>query len=147
MNLIPRNQISDFGSLFDDFFTGVPMVVGKPGTTESLTGMRVDIHENDSQYEVIADLPGVKRADISVTLENDILTISASKETESQEKKRGKVIRRERSSGSYTRSFSVSHGIKQENIQANFKDGVLTLNVPKLTAEDAQPDVRKINID
>ena len=147
MNLIPRSQISDFGSLFDDFFTGFPMVIGKPGITENLSGMRVDIHENDTGYEVVADLPGVKKQDISVTLENDVLTISASKETESEERDKGTVIRRERSSGSYSRSFSVSPGVKQENIKANFNNGVLTLVVPKTTAEEAEPNIRKIAID
>jgi HSP20 family protein len=147
MNLIPRNQVSDLDSLFDNFFTGFPMVVGKPGLAENLSGMRVDIHEDDSGYEIVADLPGVKKKDISITLQDDILTISASKETESEEKKKGKVIRRERSSGSYSRSFSVNHGVKQEDINANFQDGVLTMKVPKFTEEEAEPEVRKIKID
>lgn len=147
MNLIPRSQISDFDSLFDNFFTGFPMMVGKSDVSDSLRGMRVDIHENDSSYEVVADLPGIKKDDISVTLQNDVLTISATKETETEEKKRGKVIRKERSSGSYSRSFSVSHGIKQEDIKAKFEDGVLTLVVPKITAEEEKPGTRTIDID
>ena len=146
MNLIPRNQISDFDSLFDDFFTGFPVVMGKSDVANSLAAMRVDIHEDDNGYEITADLPGVKKEDISVTLKNDILNISASKETESEEKKKGKVIRRERSSGSYSRSFSVHDGIKQEDIKANFNDGVLNLSIPKRTHEEAEPDIQKIEI-
>jgi HSP20 family protein len=147
MNLIPRNQISEFDSLFDNFFTGFPMMVGKPSLTENLSGMRVDIHEDASGYEIVADLPGVKKDDISIILQNEVLTISASKETESEVKNKGKVIRRERSSGNFSRSFTVSHGVKQDHIKANFEDGVLTLVIPKLNAEKETPDVRKINID
>ena len=146
MNLIPRNQISDFDSLFDDFFTGFPVLMGKSDIARSLAGMRVDIHEDENGYEITAELPGVKKEDISVTLKNDILTISASKETESEKKKKGKVIRKERSSGSYTRSFSVHDGIRQEDIKAGFTDGVLTLTIPKKGQEEAEPNIHKIDI-
>ena len=146
MNLIPRNQVSDFDSLFDDFFTGFPVLMGKSDVAKSLAAMRVDIHEDESGYEITAELPGVKKEDISVTLKNDILTITASKETESEKKKKGKVIRRERSSGTFTRSFTVHDGIKQEDIRAGFDDGVLTLSIPKRGQEEAEPDVHKIDI-
>lgn len=147
MNLIPRSRTSDLDSLFDDFFTGFPMMIGKSDLARSLGGIRVDIHENDGRFEVVADLPGVKKKDIAVTLEGDVLSITASKESESEEKKRGKVIRRERSSGTYTRSFSVGPGIKQDDIEANFKDGVLTLIVPKVSKAKSKSDARKITID
>ena len=146
MNLIPRNQLTDLDSMFDDFFTGFPMLVSRSGLTEGLSGMRVDIHETDRQYEIVADLPGVKKDDISVTLENNVLTVSASKQTESEEKKRGKLIRRERSSGSISRSFSVSPAIREEDIQASFKDGVLSITVPKRAETDNDRSARKIAI-
>jgi len=146
MNLIPRNQISNFDSLFDDFFTGFPVLMDKSDIAKSLAAMRVDIHEDENAYEITAELPGVKKEDISVTLKNDVLTIEASKETESEKKKKGKVIRRERSSGTFTRSFSVHDGIRQEDINANFNDGVLTLNIPKRGQEEAEPDIHKIDI-
>ncbi len=146
MNLVPRNRISDFDSVFDDFFTGFPMLMGNSDVAKSLAGMRVDIHEDDASYEITAELPGVRKEDISVTLKNDVLTISASKQTESEKKKRGKVIRRERSSGSFSRSFSVQEGISQEDIKASFDAGVLTLIIPKLGKDDAEPDTHKINI-
>ena len=121
-------------------------MIGKPGLTENLSWMRVDIHEDVSGYEIIADLPGVKKEDISIILQNEILTISASKATESEVKKKGKVIRHEPSSGNFTRSFPVSHGAWQDNIKANFGKGMLTLVNPKITKEEAS-DVRKINIE
>ena len=131
MNLIPRNQIFDMDSLFNDFFHGY----GRSGLREkegnTLAGMRVDVHETDSSFEIHADLPGVKKDDIKVTLENDVLTVSASKQTDNKEKVDGKVTYRERSSGAISRSFSVVPGTRQQDIEANFSDGVLTLSVPK----------------
>lgn len=147
MNLIPRNQLAqltDFDSLFDDFFTGFPVMMGKSDVAKNLAAMRVDIHEDESGYEITAELPGVRKDDISVTLNNDVLTISASKETETEKKKKGKVIRRERTSGTFTRSFTITDGVNADDIKANFTDGVLTLNLPKASKEE--PETRRIDI-
>ena len=145
MNLVPRNQIFDFDSLFNDFFHGFRLPRRHDGENEPLAGMRVDVHETDDNYEIHADLPGVKKEDIAITLQNDVLTVSASKETES-EKKKGKVIWKERSSGSISRSFNVSPGTTQDDITANFADGVLTLSVPKLKPENADSGGSRIPI-
>lgn len=147
MNLIPRNQLADFDSLFDDFFTGFPMLVGKSDLSRSLGGMRVDIHETDTDFEITADLPGVRKKDISVSLDNGILTITASRESEKEEKKKGRVIRRERTSGTITRSFSVRDGVRQEDIKASFSDGVLSLNIPKIKKSAGEDKPRNISID
>lgn len=143
MNLIPRKRVLDFDSLFNDFF---PAAGGPPARDDgALAGMRVDVHETDDTYEIHADLPGVRKEDIEVTLLNDVLTVSASKRTEAQEKKKGKVIWRERSHGAISRSFSVSPGVGEKDIRADFKDGVLTLSVPR-RAEPAAPESRRIPI-
>ncbi len=131
MSLIPRNQIFDMDSLFNDFFHGYGRPSLREKNSDSLAGMRVDVHETEDAFEIHADLPGVKKEDIDVTLENDVLTVAASKKTETEEKKKGKVIYRERSSGAISRSFSVAPGTTQDDIAANFVDGVLTLSVPK----------------
>ncbi|MCB1672892.1 MAG: Hsp20/alpha crystallin family protein [Gammaproteobacteria bacterium] len=146
MNLIPRNQLGNLDSLFDDFFTGFPVLMGKSDLARSFSAMRVDIHEDDAGYEITAELPGVKKEDISVTLKNHVLTINASKETASEKKKHGKVIRQERSSGAFSRSFSVDEGIRQEDIKAAFSDGVLTLTIPRKVEDRAAPDSYKIDI-
>lgn len=146
MNLIPRNQIFDIDSLFNDFFQGFGRPAVRDGDSGVLAGMRVDVHETDDAYEIHADLPGVKKDDIDITLHNDILTVSASKKTESEEKEKGKVIWRERSSGTISRSFSVSPGTSQKDISANFADGVLTLTVPKVRVEAAEPKSNRIPI-
>ncbi|MCG8415974.1 MAG: Hsp20/alpha crystallin family protein [Pseudomonadales bacterium] len=146
MNLIPRNQIFDMDSLFNDFFHGFNRPSLRNKDSEALAGMRVDVHETDESYEIHADLPGVKKEDIEVTLENDVLTVAASKKTETEEKKKGKVIYRERSSGAISRSFSVAPGTTQDDIAANFSDGVLTLTVPKAQAIPETPASQRIPV-
>ncbi len=146
MNLVPRNQIFDVDSFFNDFFHGF----GKPSLREkqsdTLAGMRVDVHETDDAYEIHADLPGVKKDDIDVRLENDVLTVSATKNIEKEEKKKGKVIYRERSSGVLSRSFHVNPGTSHDDIEANFEDGVLTLSVPKKNAQPEEETSKRIKI-
>ncbi len=99
--------------------------------------MNTDIKESDSGYEMTIDLPGFKKDEVKVALENGYLTISAAKgiensEAESEEeKKKGNYIRRERYSGSCERSFYVGEYLKVEDIKAEFKHGILKLDIPK----------------
>ena len=94
--------------------------------------MSTDVKENDDTYELDIELPGYKKDDIHVELNNGYLTISASKNENRDEKdEKGNYIRRERYSGSCSRSFYVGENIKQEDIHAKFEDGVLKLMVPK----------------
>ena len=146
MNLVPRNQILDFDSLFNDFFHGFRSPMLKSDNSETVVGMRVDVHESDNQYEIHADLPGVKKNDINIILENDVLTISASKNTETEKKKKGKVVWRERSSGSISRSFTVYPGTTEKDIKADFSDGVLTVTVPKQKKQTASPKSHRISV-
>lgn len=150
MNLLPRSQIFDLDSLFDsafnDFFPGYGRLSRTAGSPEALAGMRVDVHESDKAYEIHADLPGVKKEDIEVTLANDVLTVSAKKNTESSKEDNGKVVWRERSSGSISRSFSVSPGTREKDIKASFNDGVLTLTVPKKQADKDAGQRKRIAI-
>ena len=106
MNLIPRNQLFDLDSVFNDFFHGFRRPALRGDSDDPLAGMRVDVHESDDGWEIHAELPGVRKEDIDITLQDDILTVSASKQTESEDRKKGKVIWRERSSGSVTRRCS-----------------------------------------
>lgn len=106
--------------------------------------MNTDIKESDSKYDMTIDLPGFKKEDVSVSLENGYLTISASKGLEKneaeneEEQKKGKYIRRERYSGSCQRSFYVGDGLTVEDIKANFKHGILTLSIPKKDAKQLE---------
>lgn len=138
MNLLPREHLSGFESLFDNFFPS------RLQSDKNLFIPKVDIHDKDDHYEILADLPGVKKEDINVSLQNGVLSIEASMNKESTEEKEGKVIRRERHSGSFMRSFNVGSNVHQEDINANFENGVLTLVAPKM--KETSSDHKKIEI-
>ena len=99
--------------------------------------MSTDIKENDTEYEMTIDLPGFEKDEVRVSLDHGYLTISASKgikkeEAENEEeKKKGNYIRQERYSGSCQRSFYVGDALAVEDINANFKHGILSLTIPK----------------
>ena len=97
--------------------------------------MKTDVHEHDEGYEVDIDLPGFKKDEISLDLENGYLSVSAAKGIEKEDKdKKGRLIRQERYSGAMQRSFFVGDAITEEDIKAKFEDGVLKLSIPKKDA-------------
>ncbi len=97
---------------------------------------RVDIEEHEDRFDVHADLPGVKKEEISVTVENGTLTIKGERSRFSDSKSKN-VKRSERTYGAFSRSFRVGEQIEVDKITATYRDGVLTLSVPK--AEAARP--------
>ena len=98
--------------------------------------MKTDIREHDAGYELDVDLPGFKKDEINVELENSYLTISAAKGLDKDEQdKKGKYIRRERYAGAMQRSFYVGDEVTQEDIKAKFEDGILRLSIPKKDAQ------------
>ena len=105
--------------------------------------MRTDIKESDSDYEMTIDLPGFKKEEIQVVLENGYLTISAArgggndKAENEGEKKKGKYIRQERYSGSCQRSFYVGEALEVSDINAKFEHGILRLVIPKKDQKEA----------
>ena len=122
---------SIFGeNLFDDW-----MDFSFPNIEKALYGkqtqnvMKTDVKETSQGYEMDIDLPGFKKEDVTAKLENGYLTIQASKGLNRDE---GKYNRRERYSGSMSRSFYVGEGVQQEDIRAKFEDGILKLTVPKM---------------
>ena len=138
---------SIFGeNLFDDFFDGgFPFYDDKAlrNTEKKLYGrkadhvMKTDIKEMDNGYELMVDLPGFKKDEVKVALEDGYLTISAEKglDKDEKEKETGRYIRRERYAGACTRSFYVGEGLTTEDIKGEFKHGILTLFVPKKEAK------------
>ena len=98
--------------------------------------MKTDIREHDEGYELDIDLPGFKKDEINVELENGYLTISAAKglDKDGQDKK-GKYIRKERYAGAMQRSFYVGDAVTEEDIKAKFEDGILKLSIPKKDAK------------
>lgn len=148
---------SIFGKdLFDDFW-GFPFYDDKDWKRmeKKLYGhrgknlMKTDIRESDEGYKVEIDLPGFKKDEIQVSLENGYLTVSAEKglDEDEKEKKSGRYIRRERYTGACTRSFYVGENLTQEDIKAEFKHGILTLIVPKKEKKPAVEQNKYIAIE
>lgn len=112
--------------------------------TDRISSFKTDIKDNGNEYLLEADLPGFKKEDIDVNLENNYLTIKAERKAENEEKdKKGRYIRCERSYGSFVRSFDVSD-VDTDKITASYEDGVLKLNMPK--KENALPTAKKLEI-
>lgn len=101
----------------------------------------VDIRETDEAYEVYAELPGMKKDDIGITVENNVLTLSGERRFE-KEVNEETFHRIERAYGKFTRSFTLPTQVNPEKVEASYKDGVLTIHIPKVEA--ARP--RKIAI-
>ena len=112
----------------DDFFGGKNPLYGK----HARNMMKTDIRETDEGYELDIDLPGFKKDEIQAELKNGYLTVSAAKGLDKDEQnKKGEYIRRERYSGSMSRSFYVGDAVSEEDIHAKYEDGILKLSVPK----------------
>ena len=110
--------------------------------SSAVVGFGTDITEEEGGYKLQADLPGFKKEDIHVDVDGDRLTISAERGSESEDSDNG-YIRRERSFGSYTRSFDISE-IDSDSISGDYTDGVLTLHLPKKPAQE--PTAKRIEL-
>ena len=110
--------------------------------------MKTDIREKDDNYEVSVDLPGFRKEEITVQLENGHLSINAAKGFDKDENnKKGKLIRQERYAGSMTRSFYIGENVEKGDIDATYRHGVLTLTVPKKALEKKIPEKNLIAIE
>lgn len=122
--------------LFDDFMDDFAFPAF-PDAQKTLYGkhaknlMKTDVKERDTEYELIVDLPGFKKEDVTLNLENGYLTITAEKGLEKDEDEKGSYVRKERWSGSCSRSFYLGDGVRAEDIKAKMEDGILTLTFPK----------------
>ncbi len=143
---------SIFGeNLFDNFDNW--MNFGMPDVDRTLYGkhaknmMKTDVKETDKGYEVAIDLPGFKKDELHLELNDGYLTISAEKGLDKDEKdKNDKYIRRERYAGSMSRTFYVGEGMKEEDIHAKYENGILSLEIPK-EIEKKVPEKRYIAIE
>jgi len=103
----------------------------------------VDIEETDDAYHIKAEIPGVKKEDVKVTIEDGVLTIKGVKKYE-KKKKSKKQLRVECEYGSFIRSFTLPNNVKTNEIEAEFKDGILNLTIPKM--EEAKPKELEIKV-
>lgn len=124
-----------FGSLFDEFFTdffargGVPAARGTE--LPSAARARMDVIDKNDRFEVLVDLPGVKKDDIQVTIEGSRVAINAETKTVKEEKDGDRVLHSERFAASYARTFELPAEVTEDGADANFDNGVLTLTLPK----------------
>ena len=137
------------GNLFNDDW----MDFSFPDIDKELYGkhaknlMKTDVKETDQGYEVAIDLPGFKKDEIKLELNDGYLTISAEKGLDKDEKdKENRYIRRERYAGSMSRSFYVGESLTEQDIHAKYENGILTLDVPK-EDKKAVPEKRYIAIE
>lgn len=131
-------MVNDDFDLFDDVF-GVPMFGREPL-------MRTDVEEKDNGYVMKMDLPGYKKEDIHISLQNGNLSIEAERKESNEEKNsKGTVLREERFTGKCSRTFYVGKNVKDTDIRASFNDGTLTVTVPKV--EEVPEENRFIAID
>lgn len=149
---------SIFGeNLFDEFFDDFPVLNDRElqQMEKKLYGrragrlMKTDIQDLGDRYQLEIDLPGFRKDEVQVSLENGYLTICAAKGLKEEQKddKSGRYIRRERYCGTCSRSFYVGEGVLQEDIQAAFKHGILKLTVPKKEAKPVVEENQYIKIE
>ena len=140
-SIFGNNFVDD---VFDDMF---PFAGGY--TTANYDLMKTDVKDVGDHYELEMEMPGVEKENIKAELKDGYLTVSAVKDLDEDEKDKetGKYIRRERYSGSCSRSFYVGDGVKQEDIKAKFEDGTLKLFVPKEAAKPAVEQKKYISIE
>jgi len=140
-NPMARRFNDDIDTLFEGFFRPMRWV-GEEAAGEGLAP-RLDVVERNGDFVVKAELPGVKKDDIEVSVENGVLTLSAETRSETEEKEGDRVIRQERRYGRYLRSLRLGKEIDEKKVKASYKDGVLELVLPK--AEAVKP--RRISVD
>ncbi|MBQ6437895.1 Hsp20/alpha crystallin family protein [bacterium] len=138
--LVPRRN-RDF-DLFDDFFDRDIFASG----TNAL--MKTDIKEKKDKYVIEMDLPGFEKENVKVDLADGYLKVSAeSTQSHDEGDEHSRFMRRERFYGQCSRSFYVGDDVKREDVHAAFKNGVLTLSVPKVTEQEKLPESTQIAIE
>jgi len=137
----PWGLFSDVDGILRGFYDSP---VSTWNTSADSGRLAMDVIEDDTTYVVTADMPGISRAEVSVTIDKNVLTISAESKDEISQNKR-KVLRHERYSGKYARSLRLGEDIDEDKVSAEYRDGVLRLVIPKkATVAPRQVEV-KIN--
>lgn len=129
-------RFDPFNDLVDDFFKGflVRPLALESARTEALPRMKVDVAEKNGAYLVSAELPGVKKEDIQITIDGAQVTRAAEVKREKEASQDERVLHTERSYGKVSRSFALPQEIDEAKAQAKFRDGVLELTLPKKAA-------------
>jgi HSP20 family protein len=125
-SLARLDPFGDIDDLFKGFFVRPVLFEGQPQME-----IKIDLKEDDKAYTVKADIPGVKKEDIHVSVEGNRVSISAETKMEKEEKEGEKVLRSERYCGKVARSFTLTHDVDDASAKAKYSDGVLELTLPK----------------
>ncbi len=145
--LLPSIRVSNrpwrspFDNLFDALFgedSRLPVLTGNAAFSP-----RIDVKEDDASYEISAELPGLDEQDLEITVDDGTLVLRGEKSAASEEKE-GKFFRTERIYGRFERAFHLPDGVQDDAIEAKFKNGVLTLHLPK--KEEAKKVVRQVEV-
>jgi HSP20 family protein len=145
MNYPTRNRVfpasADFSNLFENFFR--PSGWEEENVAADMIP-RIDVVEREHEFAVHAELPGVKKEDVEITVENGVLTISGATRSQTEEKEGDRVVRQERRYGRYVRSLRLGKEIDEKSVKAAYKDGVLALTLPK--SEAVKPRKIAVNV-
>ena len=128
-------RFDPFNELVDDLFKGfLVRPLAYDGRSETLPRVKVDVTERNGAYVVAAELPGVKKEDIQVTIDGAQVTLAAETKREREVEKDERVLHTERTFGSVSRSFTLPQEVDESKAEAKFRDGVLELTLPKKSA-------------
>jgi len=128
-----QSRVLDAGSFADSF--------GGDGALQP----RVDVSEEDDKFEIAAEVPGVDEKDISLTIKDDLLTLKGEKKSERKEEKKN-FFMKERSYGSFVRSFRLPDSVKADKVRAKFANGVVTIELPKNAKSKSKAKEKQIPI-
>jgi len=142
----PFKEMEEISDRFNRFFGRLPAL--RESVREALTFAdwvpTVDVSEDDKEYLIKAEIPGVDKKDVKVTMEEGVLTILGDRKQEKEEKEK-KFHRVERSYGKFVRSFTLPEEIAEDKLKAEFKDGMLFVHLPK--SERAKPKAIEVKVD
>ena len=137
--MVNITRYDPFGDVFDDLMKGFlvrPVAAAEAG--ETVRRIKIDVVEKDGEYKVLAEIPGVKKDDIQVDIEGDVVSITAEARAEKDVKEGERVIHSERYFGKVSRSFRLGQEVDQAKASAKYTDGVLELALPKKTGASAK---------
>jgi HSP20 family protein len=138
---------SQMNRLFDDFFggfPGLPMMPPSPMMAAVVVAPRIEVSETDKELQITAELPGIDPKNVEVTLEDDVLTIRGEKEAQKEEGEDRDYHLTERSYGTFVRYLRLPFRADPQQVRASFKDGVLTLTIPK--PDECQQGAHRIEV-
>ena len=137
--MVNITRLSPLEDAFENLFRGIPVWLANSETRAlAPTQFRMDVSENDKEYHVLGELPGVKKEEISITIDGNEVAVSAEVKREKDVENGVTVLRAERYYGKIERAFALGQEVDEASAQAKYNDGVLELTLPKKTVAPAK---------